>query len=78
MSSARAAEYMEVEGAARTATNSDAIERVRVARRLRDGLRRIHRRDFFPPPERDTARAAVDALSGDAPAESSAPTVAGS
>ncbi|HEY0636339.1 MAG TPA: hypothetical protein VGD67_01715, partial [Pseudonocardiaceae bacterium] len=32
------------------------------ARRLRAELRRIERRDFFPPPERATARAAVGAL----------------
>jgi hypothetical protein len=31
-------------------------------RRLRDELRRIHRRDYFPPIERDHADAAVEAL----------------
>ena len=31
-------------------------------RRLREELRRISRRDFFPPPEREQARAAVEAL----------------
>jgi hypothetical protein len=32
-------------------------------RRLRAALRRVERRDFFPPPERETARAAVQAVS---------------
>lgn len=31
-------------------------------RRLRSELRRIERRDYFPPPERDVARAAVQAV----------------
>ncbi len=31
-------------------------------RRLRAALRRIERRDYFPPPEREVARAAVQAV----------------
>jgi hypothetical protein len=42
--------------------SANEAERVRTIRRLRDELRRIHRRDYFPPTERDTARQAVEAL----------------
>jgi hypothetical protein len=44
------------------AGSANEAERVRTIRRLRDELRRIHRRDYFPPTERDTARQAVEAL----------------
>ena len=73
MRAARAAEYRAVTDQARAAANGAAAERTRGARRLRGELRRIARRDFFPPPERDAARAAVDALVADAAAD--APTV---
>lgn len=64
MAEARAAEYRGVrEQAEQLATGgpSDA-ERARVVRRLRGELRRIRRRDFFPPAERDAAVAAVEQL----------------
>jgi hypothetical protein len=64
MRAARAAEYQAVIAHARTAA-AGAAERTRGARRLRGELRRIARRDFFPPPEREAARAAVDALAAD-------------
>jgi hypothetical protein len=35
---------------------------VRLLRSLRRELRQVQRRDFFPPVERDRARAEVDAL----------------
>jgi hypothetical protein len=35
-------------------------------RRLRGELRQVERRDFFPPPERDAAHAAVRALAAQA------------
>ena len=38
------------------------VVRRRVVARLRRELQRIGRRDFFPPPQRDVARAAVDRL----------------
>ncbi len=66
MRAARAAEYRAVTDQARTAASAAATERRRALRRLRGELRRIARRDFFPPAERDTARAAVDALAADA------------
>jgi hypothetical protein len=65
MRAARAAEYQAVITAAVTAGDAD---RVRVVRRLRADLRRIAARDYFPPPERDAARAAVRQLS-DQPAD---------
>ena len=66
MRAARAAEYQAITDQARDAANGGAAERTRAARRLRGELRRIARRDFFPPPEREVARAAVDALGADA------------
>ena len=74
MRAARAAEYRAVTDQARAAANGAAVERTRGARRLRGELRRIARRDFFPPPEQEVARAAVDALAADA-AAAGEPTV---
>jgi hypothetical protein len=65
MRAARATEYQAVTDQARDAAAS-AVERMRALRRLRGELRRIARRDFFPPAEREAARAAVDALAADA------------
>jgi hypothetical protein len=62
MRAARAAEYRAVADQAGYAAGTGAVERRRVLRRLRGELRRIARRDFFPPAERDAARVAVDAL----------------
>jgi hypothetical protein len=66
MRAARAAEYQAVIAHARAAAAGDAAERTRALRRLRGELRRIARRDFFPPSECDVARAAVAALAADA------------
>jgi hypothetical protein len=66
MRAGRAAEYRAVTDQARDAAGAGAMERRRAARRLRGELRRIARRDFFPPAERDAARAAVDGLAADA------------
>ena len=65
MRAARAAEYQAVLAEATTAAAAPATERARTVRRLRAELRRIGRRDFFPPPERDQARAAVQALAAE-------------
>jgi uncharacterized protein YdbL (DUF1318 family) len=62
MREARAAEYRAVHAEAAAAADAEQAERDRVLRRLRGELRRIVRRDFFPPLERDAARAAVEAL----------------
>jgi hypothetical protein len=61
-SAARAVEYRAVTAEAQAAASAAGAERIRVVRRLRGELRRIARRDFFSPPERDTARTAVQAL----------------
>jgi hypothetical protein len=68
MRAARAAEYQAVTDQAQGAAGAGAPERARAARRLRGELRRIARRDFFPPPEREAALAAVGALAADAAA----------
>ena len=59
---ARAAEYSELESSAAVAVGLSTAARAGALRRLRAQWRQITRRDFFPPPERDRARAAVDAL----------------
>lgn len=68
MRAARAAEYRAVIEQAGVAAASGDAERARVMRRLRGELRRITRRDFFPPAERDAARTAVAALAEVEPA----------
>jgi uncharacterized protein YdbL (DUF1318 family) len=62
MSAARAAEYAKVAAEATAGADYDETARPSLARRLRAELRRINRRDYFPPVERDRATAAVDAL----------------
>ena len=62
MANARAVEYRAVRADAEAAAALVDTERARAIRRLRAELHRIRRRDFFPPPERDVAVAAVDQL----------------
>ena len=62
MTAARAQEYQTVISDADDATLLELRDQRRVATRLSAELRRIERRDFFPPRERDQARAAVKAL----------------
>ena len=62
MQLAVAAEYVELAEAARAALKTEAGSRKRRLAKLRRDLRRIRRRDYFPPPERDEARAAVEAI----------------
>jgi hypothetical protein len=64
MQAARAAEYRAVSDRA-VAVPADEPDRVRAVRRLREELRRIARRDYFPPAERDAAQSAVRALAAD-------------
>ena len=75
MRAAWTAEYRAVTDQARDAARGGAAERTRALRRLRGELRRIARRDFFPPAERDMARAAVEALTADAAAAAAAAAV---
>jgi len=58
----RAAEYREVVAEASAALDADAVDARRVLQRLRRQLRRIRRRDYFPPTERDEAAATVARL----------------
>lgn len=67
MAAARAQEYRAVIAQAVEAMAADGATRTAAVRRLRAELRRINRRDYFPPRERDEARAAVQDLL-DAPA----------
>ncbi|MGP3968175.1 Chromate resistance protein ChrB [Streptomyces sp. 6N223] len=62
MADARTAEYEDVRDQAEQARTADEPTRQRVLRKLRAELRRIHRRDYFPPPARRAAEAAVNAL----------------
>jgi selenocysteine lyase/cysteine desulfurase len=68
MADARAGEYAQVIAAAHAASEKPASERTATGRKLRAELRRVERRDYFPPPERDTARLAVQQLTAPAPA----------
>jgi hypothetical protein len=62
MAAARAAEYAAVLAEARNATSLPDRERQRTGERLRAELRRITRRDYFPPSQRDEAQTAVRTL----------------
>lgn len=62
MATARAAEYQALRAEAEAALGLGDAERARAVRRLRGELRRVRRRDFFPPDERDGAVAALDQL----------------
>ncbi|MFE3450324.1 Chromate resistance protein ChrB [Nonomuraea sp. NPDC059194] len=65
MRQARAAEYRAVSEQAQQTLHARPGERARVVKRLRAELRRIGRRDFFPPAERDAALLAVRELAQD-------------
>ena len=57
-----AADYEAVIADAESSEGEAEVVRRRVVARLRRELQRIGRRDYFPPPQRDVARAAVDRL----------------
>jgi hypothetical protein len=63
---ARAQEYSAVCAEVAAAAGTGARQRRRTAERLQAELRRIGRRDYFPPPEREAAHAAVNELLADA------------
>lgn len=65
MAAARAAEYRAVTAAAMDAQGVERAVRRRTLARLRRELRRITKRDYFPPPERGEAQSAVAALAAD-------------
>ncbi|RBM11551.1 chromate resistance protein [Prauserella sp. PE36] len=62
MAAARATEYEAVVAEAEGTGELTGAERRRLLRRLRGELRRIQRRDYFPPPQRHAAEAAVARL----------------
>jgi hypothetical protein len=62
MASAVTDEYARVIGDAQTAASVEPKVRRRTLARLRRELHRIRRRDYFPPPERERAEAAVEQL----------------
>lgn len=68
MAAARAAEYEAIAAKAVAAARSGDPERARLVRGLRGQLRQVGRRDFFPPPQREQARAVVEALAQAVPA----------
>jgi hypothetical protein len=72
MTEARAQEYEAVIAEATDASALDERARGRMASRLNAELRRIERRDFFPPAQRERAQAAVNTLA--APASKPATT----
>ena len=57
-----AADYEAVIGDAESSEGEAEEVRRRVVARLRRELHRIDKRDYFPPPQRDMARAAVERL----------------
>jgi hypothetical protein len=64
MAAAIAAEYSALAAAAAEARAPGPVKDQTVAR-LRRELRRISQRDYFPPPERDEARRAVESLAAE-------------
>lgn len=66
MTAAVAAEYDAVATEAAATRDTDPAARRRVVARLHRELHRIEARDFFSPPERDTARRTVDDLAATA------------
>jgi len=65
LAAGRAAEYAAVLAEATAALALRGTARTAAVRKLRAQLRRVRRRDYFPPPERATATAAVADLTAD-------------
>jgi hypothetical protein len=57
-----AGEYRAIVAGAEEAREGSGVERRRTLARLRRELRRVGSRDYFPPPQRDEALAAVERL----------------
>ena len=63
MAAARGVEYRALISAAAAAEDvGDPAARAATIRKLRNGLRAIQRRDYFPPADRDQAEAAIEVL----------------
>jgi hypothetical protein len=69
MDAARVAEYAEIVEQAHQALTAETAERLQVLRRLRAQMRRVERRDFFRPAERQRARLAIRDLAQDVTTE---------
>lgn len=76
MSAARAEEYQAIVAAAHDAGHADPSTARRTLERLRRELQRISRRDYFPPPERERARTAVQTLAQTLSASREQPPIA--
>jgi len=74
MAAARRGEYQQVRAEATEVLSAPVADRLRTQRRLRGDLRRIRRRDYFPPLERDGTVAAVEALGTGPAADGPPPT----
>ena len=62
MTAAVAAEYRELAATAAQSASDDDAARLRTIKRLRRELNQIEQRDYFPPPEREAATNAIQAL----------------
>ncbi|MGX7673831.1 Chromate resistance protein ChrB [Plantactinospora sp. DSM 117369] len=65
MATARAVEYAKIAAEADASAQLTAPARAAAVRRLRAELRRVRRRDFFPPPEREVAQQALATLASE-------------
>jgi hypothetical protein len=71
LATARAAEYQAIIDEVTELAGQDATVRRPTLRRLRAEFDRVNRRDFFPPPERQRAKAALDELASEPAGERS-------
>jgi uncharacterized protein YdbL (DUF1318 family) len=65
LAAARAAEYQALATEAGATRGEGHAARAAALRRLRGELRRVTRRDYFPPAAREQAQAAIEALARD-------------
>jgi uncharacterized protein YdbL (DUF1318 family) len=72
MNAARASEYARIAEQAQAAVHAEQPRPLQVMRQLRAQMRRVERRDFFRPAEREQARLALRDLSRQVTSESSA------
>ena len=72
MQDERRKEYLTLAADAANVATLGGAARARAAKRLQQQLRKISRRDYFPPAERDSARVAIKALLQAEPATAAA------
>ena len=77
MAAARAAEYLALAAEAEMSLGAGPAARAAALRRLRGELRRVTRRDYFPPAARDQAQAAIEALAAMGDDRPGSPVAAG-